>query len=416
MTLPLTPEAQKFIQAKGSDFDPTASVWGTQGWDAVERKVRHGIEGGAFAAVGYQAWHDLGVVAPGGTTAAELLKLAKADWDVFHAPNKTSVEMPLYKEDGEPLWVPGFRDANGDRVQQTRTLHAEDPNSRNICYIDPESGELRILGQSSPRYGIIQHRALFLEFAEALLGLEVPVVATCGVLFGGKQVFMCWKLPQEITIDGQDDGLQFWMLARTSHDRSAPATVAIVPVRTVCWNTSRWNMTNSVSKMSIRHTANPAAGLKQAREALGIKNIYAAELEHEIKVFMRTPMSTRQFEQVMSKTFGPGEDPSKKAAAEWDRKIGSLLEEWKAEEQANAANTAWAALNAVTRHQDWKTGFTQEAWAGKEAGGRFFRGMTDNPDVVGAKNVAVRTLRAYAEVPKFVVPENLAKELAEARA
>lgn len=398
MTAPLSATAQSFIQAKGSSFDPTAEVWGTQGWDAIERKTRHGIVGDSFAAVGYKAWHDLGVVAPGGTSAADLLKLAKSDWEVFHAPNRTSVDMPAFQPDGSPLWVPGYRDPEGNRVQQTRTLTAEDPNSRNVCRINPETGELEILGTTSPNYGIIQHKALFLEFAEALLGLTAPAVATAGTLFGGKQVFMCWKLPEEVSVDGQDDRLQFWMLARTSHDRSIPAQVAIVPVRTVCWNTSRWNMTNAVSKMSIRHTKNPAASLEQAKQALGINNKYAAALGAEVKVFLNTPMTTQQFVNIVTKEFGPGEDPSKKALSEWDVKIGSLLEEWTAVEQANCQNTAWAAINAVTKHSDWKTQFKTKAWEGREAGGRFFRSITDNPDVTNPKNNIVRVVREFAGV------------------
>lgn len=398
MTTPLSSTAQAFIQPKGSTFDPTAEVWGTQGWDAIERKTRHGIEGNNFAAVGYKAWTDLGVIAPGGTPAAELLKLANADWDVFHVPNQSTYEVPAFGDDGRPLYVPGFRDAEGNRVQQTRSLTATSPDSMNVCRIDPLTGELNILGTTSKRYGIIQHKALFLDFAEAVLGLTAPAVATCGVLFGGRQVFMCWKLPDEIVVDGQDDRLQFWMLARTSHDRSIPAQVAIVPVRTVCWNTSRWNMLHSVSKMSIRHTANPSASIAQARAALGISNKYAQELAEETRIFLKTPMSTRQFEQMVTKEFGPGEDPSPKAQNEWDLKMASLLEEWTAVEQANCRNTAWAAVNAVTKHQDWKTKFATKSWAGAEAGGRFFRAITDNPDVTNAKHSIVRAVREFAGV------------------
>jgi phage/plasmid-like protein (TIGR03299 family) len=398
MTAPLTPTAQQFVQLKGSAFDPTAEVWGTQGWDAIERKTRHGIVGDAFAAVGYKAWHDLGVVAPGGTGPAELLKLAKADFEVFHAPNRTSIDLPKFTETGEPVYVPGYRDADGNRVQQTRTLTAEDPNSRNVCRINPETGELEILGTTSPNYGIIQHKALFLEFAEALLGLTAPAVATAGVLFGGKQVFMCWKLPEEIAVDGVDDRLQMWMLARTSHDRSIPAQVAIVPVRTVCWNTSRWNMQHSVSKMSIRHTKNPSVAVEQAKKALGINNKYAAELAAETRIFLNTPMTTQQFVNVVTKEFGPGDEPTPKAQNEWDRKMGSLLEEWKADEQANCQGTAWAAINAVTKHSDWKTGFKTKEWEGREAGGRFFRSITDNPDVTNPKNNIVRVIREFAGV------------------
>lgn len=402
MTAPLTPTAQTFIQEKGSSFDPTAEVWGTQGWDAIERKTVHGIKDDAFAAVGYKAWHDLGVVAPGGTSPAELLKLAKSDWEVFHAPNRTSIDVPvlLTAPDGSPLWVPGYRDAEGNRVQQkgVKTLHAEDPGSRNVCRINPETGELEILGTTSPNYGIIQHKALFLEFAEALLGLTAPAVATAGTLFGGKQVFMCWKLPDEIVVDGQDDRLQFWMLARTSHDRSIPAQIAIVPVRTVCWNTSRWNMMHSVSKMSIRHTKNPSASLEQAKQALGINNKYAAELGAEVKIFLNTPMTTQQFVNIVTEQFGPGDEPSKKGLNEWDLKMGSLLEEWKAVEQANCQNTAWAAINAVTKYADWNTRLTAKEWEGREAGGRFFRSITDNASTADPKNNMVRVVREFAGV------------------
>jgi phage/plasmid-like protein (TIGR03299 family) len=398
-TTKLTAEAQKFIQVKGSAFDPTEKVWGTGGWDAIERKVTHGIQGNDFAAVGYQAWHELGTVAPQGTTAPELFKLAGADWDAFHAPVLTEVQVPATQEDGSPLWVPGYRDpATGERVQQTKLMKAEDPNARNVCRINPHTGALEILGQTSAKYGIIQHRTLFLDFAEGLLNLTDPAVATCGVLFGGKQVFMCWKLPESISVDGVDDALQLWLLARTSHDRSIPAQVAITPVRTVCFNTTRWNIANAVSKMSIRHTRNAQASLEQAREALGMTNKYGEALGREARMLLSTPMSLGKFEQVVTKAFGPGDEPSKKAADEWDTKMAKLIELWKAPTQDSGRDTAWGALNTVIEYQDWNTRYQNKSAGIGEVGGRFWRSITDNPDVTNPKLRMVAALREYAGI------------------
>jgi phage/plasmid-like protein (TIGR03299 family) len=394
----LTAEAQKFIQAKGSDFDPTEKVWGTGGWDAIERKIRHGIEGQNFAAVGYQAWHELGTVAPAGTTAPELFKLAGADWDVFHAPVKTEIEVPHLDAQGAQLYVPGFRDEQGERVALMRTMTAEDPTARNVCRINPATGALEILGQTSAKYGLIQHRELFLDFAEGLLDILAPAVATCGVLFGGKQVFMCWKLPEHISVDGVDDTLQLWLLARTSHDRSIPAQVAIVPVRTVCFNTTRWNIANAVSKMSIRHTRNPQMKIEQAREALGMTNKYAQAMGREARALLEAPMSVGQFERIVTESFGPGEEPSKKAQTEWDSKMGTLLELWKSPTQDSGRGTAWGALNTVIEYQDWNIRFQAKGWGMGEVGARFWRSISDNPDVLNPKLKMVAKLREFAGI------------------
>jgi phage/plasmid-like protein (TIGR03299 family) len=394
----LTAEAQKFVQLKGSDFDPTEKVWGSGGWDAIERKIRHGIDGQNFAAVGYQAWHELGTVAPYGTTAPELFKLGGLDWDVFHAPQMTEVELPLFDRLGGPIHVPGYRDESGQQVQMTRLYKGEDPNNRNICRINPETGQLDILGQSSAKYGIIQHRALFLEFGEALLGLTAPAVATAGVLFGGKQVFMCWKLPEEISIDGADDTLQLWLLARTSHDRSIPAQVAVTPVRTVCFNTTRWNIANAVSKMSIRHTRNAQASVDQAREALGMTHKYADQLGAEARQLLATPMSLSQFERTVTAAFGPGEEPSKKAQNEWDSKMAALIELWQAPTQDSGRGTAWGALNTVIEHQDWNTRYQTKGNSTGEVGARFWRSITDNADVTNPKLEMVRRVREFAGI------------------
>lgn len=396
---PLTKEAQNFVQLKGSSFDPTEKVWGTGGWDAVERKIRHGIDGQNFAAVGYQAWHELGTVAPEGTTAPKLFELAGADWDVFHAPVTTEIEMPAFDTDGSPLWVPGYRDpATGERVQRTKVMKAADPTARNVCRINPATGELEILGQTSAKYGLIQHRELFLDFAEGLLDLTAPAVATCGVLFGGRQVFMCWKLPEHISIDGVDDELQLWLLARTSHDKSIPAQVAVVPVRTVCYNTTRWNITNAVSKMSIRHTKSPQFKIEQAKAALGMTSKYADALGAEARTLLATPMSRSQFEQVTTRAFGPGDEPSKKAASEWDTKMGALLGLWAAPTQDSGRGTAWGALNTVIEYQDWNTRFQTPSWAGGEVGGRFWRSITDNADVTNPKLRMVSEVRQFAGI------------------
>jgi len=381
---------------KGADYadrDPTRQGWSGNGlraqgtgqtaYDVAEYRARDGIDGGRFASVVYGAWHEIGKVAPAGTSAEELLRLAGGDYEVYLVPSMA----PIYDALGQ---ITGY---------------TEDPTRMQICRRNPATGAQEILGNRTVKYGLWQHTEMFCEFGDALLDVSEPCVSTSGILYGGRQAFMCWQLPDEISVDGVDDTIQLWLLAHTSHDGSTPATLAVTPLRTVCGNTSRWNLRNALYKVSIRHTANREnyheLKLQEVREALHLVQGYAGELEAEAKALRDAYMSTAKFEEIVQDLWGPSEDASKGALTKWDRTMGHLLDIWGTDDkQATCRNTAWAAVNTIGQFADWDLKFKDQKalWEGTEAGGKFWRSLSGNRDVESKKTAIMRVVAEYAGV------------------
>jgi phage/plasmid-like protein (TIGR03299 family) len=331
-------------------YDPTINDWGTQ-YDVAENKLTHGIDetvtGGAFASVRNPAWHRLGVVFEEQVTADRLLKAAYADYEVFHTPCMTVIDVPVTSPSGEPLTIGGEPMMKEER--------ANDTTKRNICRRHPETGVLQILGQSAPGYKLRTNREVFVEFADKLLDLATPNVSTCGVLYEGRQAFMSWQLSKDIMVNGED-AAELWLMAHTSHDGSRPTTLAIVPIRTVCQNTLRVGLAGAKTRWAIRHTKNSKLVLAEVREALKLSYSYAEDWTTMATDLARSEVTTAEFDALIRQAFAPKEDAGKKALDAWDERRGALLDTWaKSATTDGIRGTAWGAINAVTEFYDWST-------------------------------------------------------------
>lgn len=384
---------------KSGDYaidDPTRAGWSGNGlraqgtnqtaYDLAEYRVRDGIDGERFASVGYGAWHEIGKVAGPGTTAEELLRLAGGFYPVYTVPSYA----PIFVND-DPL--------------QAVTGWTKDETRLQVCRRNPETGVQEVLGNASRKYGLWQHTEMFCDFADALMDVTEPAASTAGILFGGRQAFMCWQIPDTISVGGVDDTIQLWLLAHTSHDGSAPATLAVTPLRTVCANTSRWNIRNALYRVAIRHTVNREnyheAKLLEVREALHLVQGYAGELEAEANKLVETHMTTARFEEIVAGIWGPAEDASKGTLTKWDLTMGKLLDIWGVDEkQAACRNTAWAAVNTIGQYADWEIKFKDKdaLWDGTQQGGRFWRSLSGNRDVQSKKNAIMAAVAEYAGV------------------
>lgn len=380
---------QPYQAVSTADYDPTVKDWGTQ-YDVAENKLRHGIdmsvEGGAFASVRNPAWHNLGHVTTEQVTALELLELGGCRYEVFKAPVQTTVEVAI--SEGSPVTVP---------------VRAVDPSKVNLCRfvpalktVKPWERQLQILGQAAPNYKIIQNEELFVDFADALVDVAEPTVSACGALFDGRQAFMSWKLPKGILVGGVDAS-ELWMVAHTSHDGSRKATVAIVPLRVVCQNTLRVALGSAVSRWEIKHTAKAQAKLTEARESLKLAYAYAGEWDDMANWLVETKMPTPQFEKMITKLWGPGDEPSKAEQQRWNEKAATLLDLFDvADTQANVRKTAWAAFNAVAEHVDWNIPVRK---AKDPAGAQFWRSLDgETKTVQQPKEQALAYLKVYAGI------------------
>ena len=365
------------------DYDPaadtTTSTWGRSRTDAYEgikptdSRIDETADGHAFASVIGKGWHNFGTVFDSPQSAETLLNTANADYDVFTRPM--------------------FADLGGSMIPV--------PGKVVICGSYPTSADTTPFGTGSDNYTPVSNREAFLDFGDQLVQATEPLAATCGVLYGGRRAFMCWRLPRNLMIGGRD-AHELWLTVLHSHDQSWPLTVMCGTVRTACANTCRYNLRTAVNKWTVRKTANVAVRLQEVHEAMQMTMAYTDEYERVANGLVNVPMSDSTFEKIITANFGPGEDPSKKATTRWEIKRGVLMQTFRfADNLAPVRGTSYAALQAVGEFADHMMGVrttkdtatftTPEAY-------KFWRAWDNNPEIMRPKERMMASVRAYAGV------------------
>jgi phage/plasmid-like protein (TIGR03299 family) len=370
-------------------YDPTIDDWGNT-YDAIERGVQHHIDGDSFASVRDKAWHNLGYVHEGQVDALTLLRSANADYDVFQVDLHGSFIVP-----SGGLVLPSGVLPGG------KVLTASPEGQVANCRFHPVTGEFQILGiVSRDGYQIVTNREAFVGFGDALVQVTEPIVSTCGVLFEGRQAFMCWRLPFGSVL-GQDEDIQWWLLVRTSHDGSTKLTAAIVPLRTVCFNTCRYNLAHAIGEWSITHSRNATLNLRDARESLKLVHSYRERFERASNALLGTEMNVRQFEAIIKANFGPDDDAKPAVVTRWENRRDELVQLFRnADTQANVRNTAWAGVQAVGEFCDWFMPVRRTAVEqfDTETGYRFFRSLSGNRSVTRVKQTTLAAIAEFAGV------------------
>jgi len=375
-------------------YDPTIEDWG-QNVDVHEKIGMDGIDqsvaGGAFASINHKAWHNFGVVwkpeehdgkLP---TAVELLKYAECDYPIYKVPVTAQVER---------------RDSDGNLVD---VEIVEDDRKFPLLRDHPQTKQAQILGVVGKGYPTWTPREILCGFGDALLHLGNPQAATAGALDGGRKVFMCFELPNEIKVGGLADELvKFYMTVDTTFDTSAATFATITDLRTVCANTLRAGKRRAKNQVKLRKTKNANLAALQSQKALELVGPYLEEVKTEADAMIETKVSNDLFHQIIEANFGPGEDPSKKAQGQWESLEEQLMTLFtKADTHENARNTAWAGYNTIIEQADWhKTirGYSA-ADALTVATARFERSFFGNADVDAPKIAARRIFRELAGLP-----------------
>jgi phage/plasmid-like protein (TIGR03299 family) len=370
------------------NYDPTFKAWGTS-YDVAENKLRHGLDetvnGGAFAAVNYGAWHELGTVMDRQCTALELLRASGNDYPIYRTPVLT----------GELVLSLGEIDG----VEQTvRYAAVADERNTNIVRIHPETNQLQVLGQASDKYPLWTPRQVLVGFGDAILGTAKPNVSTCGALDGGRRVFMSFELPEEIRVGGMaDESVRLWLTVQTSFDQSTPTGGWISPIRTVCLNTVRAGQRAALSKFSFRKTNNADLQAAQAREALDLVPKFREDFERTTSALVATTLTDAQFIDIIREEFGPGEDAKPNVKTKWDAKEEQLVTLFRnADTHANVRHTAWAGLQAVTQERDWLSKVAKED--PNPTATRFWRSLEGQAIVTNPKDAMLRRMLELAGV------------------
>ncbi len=202
------------------------------------------------------------------------------------------------------------------------------------------------LGIVSKRYEIIQNTEAF-EFASSLVDSGEALVASAGALGRGERVFLALRLPEDITVGGEDAHGLFLGLV-TGHDGHTALTACVTPVRFVCSNTVRMGLAAAKQSWSIRHTSSVQGRIAEAREALALSYRYAEAFQVEAEAMLRQQVSSADWGTVLD-ALAPIDGKSGRGltiAATTRDNLSELF--YGADTQANCRGTAWGAFQAVT--------------------------------------------------------------------
>ncbi len=285
----------------------------------------------AFASLREPAWHGLGTVFSEEVTTAEMLKLAHLDnWNVRL----------------EDVTIPeGFAsDKSFSFVTRTNPFN-------------PEQND--VLGVVGERYVPLQNEDLF-DFGDLMLD-GGGRWETAGSIKGGRQVFGSLALERETILDpnGVSDKVNTYLLINTSHDGSVAIQASITPVRVVCANTLNLALSslkgNKGVKQSfkIRHTQTASGKVAQAREALGLANVYMDKFDELAKKMIETEITKAKFDEIVALAYPAPEKDAKGSFKKYNDKMDLIQSIYVGEYNNTISGTAWGAFNALTERLDW---------------------------------------------------------------
>lgn len=271
-------------------------------------------------------WHRKGTIVKEALTAAQAITAAGLDWEVtveplFRAGSKSGFfEVP---------WLATVRQDTG-----------------------------ATLGIVSKRYCPVQNHELFTFFDRVVDPKEGAFYETGGSLLGGRRVWLLAKVPGDFYVPGvEDDLVQNYVLLASSHDGSLCVLAKHTPVRVVCWNTLGMALRGYTQRqVSIKHTTNAVAQLREAHKVLGLATKRARELQKAVTALTSVKMNSKLLQHALKTIFPStveveGQPPSTKAVRHRET-VMELYEVGAANILKGMRGTGWAFYNAVAEYAD----------------------------------------------------------------
>lgn len=269
-------------------------------------------------------WHGMGVCVQEAPTAKEAIELAGLNWDVN--------PLPVY-------------DSLGNQIAGYSV------NTRST-----DGSHLGIVGS---RYQIVQNAEAF-EFTDSLIG-EGMRYETAGALRNGKQVWLLGKMPER-EIAG--DKFEPYICFTNTHDGSGAVRVCMTPIRVVCNNTLNLALTTAKRKWSTVHKGNIQGKLSEARQTLGLMDLYLTNLAETADMLACAPFFEAEVMKALEKMLKLPEkatERQKKTNAEIKEGIIQCMF---APDLVQFHDTKWGFINAVSdyvahsdpirRTENWK--------------------------------------------------------------
>lgn len=267
-------------------------------------------------------WMKLGKLADNPLTAKKAAKLGGIDFTVS-AKSLAFCRQDGVKDGTDLSWI-------DDRVAIVR---------------DDTGQPLSIV---SAGYPILQYGEAFDFMDEAVNGSDTRYVAA-GALRGGRQGFMVVRAPDEFqkNILNGDDPHEFFVVLRTSHDRTRGCEVLVMPLRGRCMNqlTLQSFSKTAQNRWSVRHTSTMAEKLAEVKTSLSQLGQYTQRYAEVVERLSTIKLTETQAREVLLKV--------ETQRAKTEDKIDSILHLWNEGETVGYDGTGWGLVNAVSDYYDW---------------------------------------------------------------
>lgn len=283
-------------------------------------RVAHEVE--SMFSVRQVPWHGLGKVVQDAPDSEHALILAGLDWAVEQRPIFQPAASGMVQ-------VPGF--------------------FANVRVTDETA-----LGIVGSKYKVLQNREAF-AFMDGMLGDGVRY-ETAGSLLGGREVWMCARLPEVFKL--VDDETETFVVVTNRHDGWAGVRALVAPVRVVCKNTLNLALRSAKRSWTCKHTGDMSAKLDEAKQALGLVRNYMAELMNTAEILASLKLAENDWNALVQKLIPAPEEAKHESTIERAKeRQADLHGKIYAEDLANYVErgryvTGWAAVNAVADFVD----------------------------------------------------------------
>ena len=168
---------------------------------------------------------------------------------------------------------------------------------------------------------------------------------TAGSLNDGKRIWLLAKLP---TTDLAGDEVEPYVCFTNSHDGTGGVKVVMTPIRVVCSNTLNVALATAKRSWSMRHTESITDRLKEARNCLGLANLYMRNLSAFADQAVNTPFGEDRVEKMLDEVFPVYPHSPEKTVKNRKKCREEFYVCYFAPDLENLRGTVWGVLNAMS--------------------------------------------------------------------
>lgn len=203
-------------------------------------------------------------------------------------------------------------------------------------------------------YGFCSTDYKVVQYAEAFDFLDQinPQYVAAGTLRDGRQGFMVVKLPEhsnlDISLKGETDPHDLYVIVRASHDMSKGIEVALITLRDKCMNMlSLPSLTaGAPQRWSIRHIGDPHSKLREAQAVLANTDRYEQAFRSLTRRLVDVQVKRDEVPMLLERVL-----PDK---PQREKQIEAITAAYDGAPTVGFTGTGWGVVNAVSEYFMWE--------------------------------------------------------------